>query len=133
VALSRYEETPRQLVIELNAEGTDYLAHGSFAEEEFASTWQVLRQILLPANGMLTRSEILDRWPGEERPDPAGLYRWLKRGVAQKLLRREGRGKRRDPFRYCLPETRERWLKDPMSVIDWENLPGASGGGGRPG
>src|SRR5262249_6200410 len=41
---SRFPETPRQLVIELNAAATDYAGLGTFAAEEFAGSWERLRQ-----------------------------------------------------------------------------------------
>jgi hypothetical protein len=132
IALSRYEETPRQVVIELNAAGTDYLAHGSFAEEEFASHWQVLLTLLRPASRKLTRLEIYRQWPGEERPDPASLYRWLRRAVAAGQLRQDGRGNRQEPFRYWLAENEERWRQDPMTVFYMPELLNPAGGAGFP-
>ena len=49
-ALSRFPETPRQKVIELTADGTDYVSRGTFREEEFAARWEVLRKILARAS-----------------------------------------------------------------------------------
>jgi hypothetical protein len=46
LGLSRFDETPRELVIELNAEGTDYLARGTLADEEFAAHWRLLEGLL---------------------------------------------------------------------------------------
>ena len=34
---------------------------------------------------------------------PACLYKWLNRATEQKLVRREGAGRKDDPFRYRLP------------------------------
>jgi hypothetical protein len=121
VALSRFDETPRQLVIELNAEGTDYLCHGSFAEEEFARQWRLLCEVLRPAPGKLTRAEILQGWP-EERLDPATLYRWLQRAVAAGLLRQDGHGTRYHPFRYWLAANEARWRKDPLALLHMPEL-----------
>src|SRR5262249_49850463 len=122
VALSRFEETPRQLVIELNAEGTDYLAHGSFAEADFAGSWQVLHGLLQSAERKLTRAEILGLWPDEEPPDTVTLYRWLRRAVAGGLVRQDGDGKGRVPFRYWLAEAEERWRKDPLAWLEMPEL-----------
>jgi hypothetical protein len=36
-AQSRFPETPRQKVIELTADGTDYVSRGTFHEEEFSA------------------------------------------------------------------------------------------------
>jgi hypothetical protein len=116
VALSRFDETPRQLVVELNAEGTDYLAHGDFAAAEFASHWGVLEGLLRPAERKLTRREIYRAWPVEGRPDPGSLYRWLRRAVAEGRLRQDGEGRGGRPFRYWLEENEERWRQDVWSL-----------------
>jgi hypothetical protein len=74
VGWSRLEGTPRQLVIELNAEGTDYLAHGDFAEDEYGPGWEALRAVLGHAPDKLTREEILRAWPeGEGAPSRVAL------------------------------------------------------------
>jgi hypothetical protein len=114
-ALSRFEGTPRELVIELNEAETDYVARGRFADEEFASHWHVLEELLDQAPGKLSREEILAGWPAEDRPDPATLYRWLRRAVREGRLRQDGLGKCKLPFRYWLPESEERWRQDPLS------------------
>ena len=116
VALSRFDETPRQLVVELNAEGTDYLARGSFTEEEFASHWRALQELLRPAERKLTRQEVYRLWPREGRPDPGHLYRWLRKAVAGGLLRQDGEGRRHKPFRYWLAENEGRWRQDPWAL-----------------
>jgi hypothetical protein len=111
LAFSRHEQTPRQLVIELNAAGTDYLGHGSFLDEEFTVSWQVLRTILETAPRKLTSRQLARRWPAEVKaPAAVTLYRWLERAVGQGLLLREGSGRRRDAFRYWLPGHEERLL-----------------------
>jgi hypothetical protein len=121
-ALSRFDVTPRELVIELNADGTDYVARGSFADEEFTAHWRVLEGLLREAPRKLSRDEILLGWPAEDRPDPATLYRWLRRAVEQGLLRQDGHGKCKLPFRYWLPESEQRWRKDPLSLITMPEL-----------
>jgi hypothetical protein len=114
-ALSRFPETPRQNIIELTADGTDYFSRGTFADEEFRAHWQVLRTILAEAIRKFTRDDLLDRWPGR-LPDPASLYRWLQRAVAMGLLQRDGRGVRNHPFRYWLQEREEVWRQNPFSA-----------------
>jgi hypothetical protein len=117
VALSRFDETPRQLVIELNAEGTDYVTHGSFDEADFASNWEDLLAVLRVASRKLTRAQILEEWPREKRPDPATLYRYLERAVAMGLLCRDGKGTHGHGFRYWLAENEKRWRQDPLARI----------------
>ena len=117
LALSRFDETPRELVIELNTDGTDYLSRGSFADEEFTTHWRLLEGLLGPAERKLSRDEILAGWPAEDRPDAITLYRWLRRAVEEGLLRQDGLGKSKNPFRYWLPASEERWRRDPVALI----------------
>ncbi len=115
-ALSRFPETPLQKVIELTADGTDYVSRGTFREEEFAARWEVLRKILAEASWKYPRREVRRRWPGEERPDLVSVARWLERAVELGLLRKDGMGKRNHPYRYWLPEREEPWRQDPLAA-----------------
>jgi hypothetical protein len=121
-AFSRHDATPRQLVIELTADGTDYLAHGDFQEDDFVCHWQVLRRALETAPKKLTRSQIARRWPpGNEAVADITLWRWLDRAVTRGLLRKEGTGEKNDPYRYWLPGQEEKW-KEPAWVKELETL-----------
>lgn len=117
LALSRFDETPKQIVVELNAEGTDYRSLGNFAEVDFTDHWHLLETLLRQAQRKLNRSEILSGWPAEERPDAVTVYRWLRRAVEMGLVRQDGRGQHHQPFRYWLPENEERWRSDPIALI----------------
>jgi hypothetical protein len=115
LAHSRYEETRRQLVLELNAEGTDYLVHGDFVADEFLQNWERLRMVLEDAIGKRTRQQLRSDWPADfPCPSDATLARWLQRGVAGGLICQEGTGRRADPFRYWLPGQEARWRQDPV-------------------
>jgi hypothetical protein len=115
LGFSRYDETPRELVVELNAEGTDYAALGDAAEEEFRDNWSRLRAALTGAAGKLTRREVLDHWPDDGgTPAETSLRRWLEKAVGRGLVRQEGAGVRGSPRRYWLPEMEEKWNADPM-------------------
>jgi hypothetical protein len=122
-AFSRYDATPRELVIELTADGCDYVALGDFEAAEFAASWDVLRVILDGAPQKLTRRDILRRWPPSHAA-PAGitLWRWLDRAVGQGLLRRDGAGQKKSPFRYWLPSREAAWLADPLAVFRMPEL-----------
>lgn len=113
VALSRFPETPRQLVIEWTADGADYLGHGTFLEEELASHWDGLRLVLERAWQKFTREDILQRWPSEPVPSPTTVNRWLEQAVAQGLVRKDRTGHRHDPFRYWLPAKEDEWRQCP--------------------
>src|SRR5437762_2929931 len=92
-AFSRHEETPRRLVIELTADGTDYLSHGDFSEE--ALSWATLRAVLASAGRPLTRREIRRCWPrGSKKPDEATVWRWLQRQVGHGTVVQLGQGRR---------------------------------------
>jgi hypothetical protein len=56
-----------------------------------------------------TRKEILDLWPGDERPDKVTLGRWLERAVKLGLVRKSGRGTRNGPYEYWMPEREHCW------------------------
>jgi hypothetical protein len=115
LAFSRHDETPRQLVIELNPEGTDYLTHGDFEADEFLQSWDRLRMVLEDASDKRTRRQILDEWPADfPPPSDITLWRWLQRAAALGLITQEGSGRRTDPFRYWLPSQEARWRADPL-------------------
>jgi hypothetical protein len=110
VAFSRHDDTPRHLLMELNADGTDYVVLQS-GLEALGDSWPAVLQALAEAHRKLTRQEILDRWsPDYPRPDSTTLWRWLSRAVAGGIVRQEGTGRPRDPFRYWLPQ-REEFLR----------------------
>jgi hypothetical protein len=109
-AWSRYEETPPNVVMELNAEGTDYAALGDTREVEHERGWGMLRTVLEEATRKLTRPEILAEWPPDwERPDGGTLWRWLERAVAAGQVERDGLGRKGQPYRYWLKGQAERW------------------------
>jgi hypothetical protein len=104
-AYSRHEETRRHLVLELTADGTDYLAHTAAADAVATETSQVLVMVLEDATERLTMREILQEWPEDfPKPDVTTIARGLKRGLEEGVLRRQGTGRRNDPYRYWLPD-----------------------------
>jgi AAA domain len=101
-AWSRYEQTPKQMLIELSADGLSYerLADTS---DDFHTNWDTIAQVLAGAAAPLTRHEIRDAWPpGNTRPHTTTLWRWLDRAVDLALAQRDGRGTNREPYRYAL-------------------------------
>lgn len=119
LGFSRSELTPRQLVLQLNAEATDYTALGDFRDDDFAVHWQRLRLVLADAAAKLTRRQILDDWPADfPRPADSTLWTWLERACNLGQLRRQGSGRKTDPFRYWLPDQEQVWQQDPMLVLE---------------
>jgi hypothetical protein len=116
VALARYPETPKELVIALNPDGTDYEALGSMKDAEFAEHWPILERILLEAPALLDRAAIRRAWPAR-RPEAARLAAWLEEAVTRGLIRRWGKGVKGSRYRYWLPCREEAWLQDPLARI----------------
>jgi hypothetical protein len=102
-AWSRHNETPRDLVIELNAEGNDYAVCPDAIDEEFERGVRILRELLAAAEEQLTRADLLKLWPDRPKPSSVTLWRWLDKCVARALVQQHGNGDRSDPFRYTLP------------------------------
>jgi hypothetical protein len=108
VAFSRHNDTPRHLLIELREDGTDYLVLPGGPEADLGDGWPAVVLALSEAYSKLTRQEILENWPADyPKPDAATLWRWLSRAATQGVVRQEGTGRPRDPFRYWLPEREE--------------------------
>jgi hypothetical protein len=116
-AFSRYAETPRQLAMELNAEGTAYRAIDTSALTVATVRREELVAVLEAASGKLPLAEVLLRWPAGREPDAGTLYRWLSRAVAEGVVCRDGSGRRRDPFRYWLFGQEERWARNPLAFL----------------
>ncbi|HEX5273523.1 MAG TPA: hypothetical protein VFW33_23670, partial [Gemmataceae bacterium] len=115
---SRFAATPRQLVIEWAADGTDYLSRGAVVDEEFRGAWDRLAGFFATAPGKQTRREVRSLWPsGRDAPSEQTLWRWLERAVAEGLLRREGTGHRNEPFRYWLPHRDAEVAEGPLARL----------------
>jgi hypothetical protein len=100
---SRFAQTPRSLLAELNAAGTDYVVLPDTAPEDmdFDAAFEILQSLLTNASMGLTRAEILAHWPQSAPPPHAAtLWRWLARGCERGTLVREGTGSKAEPFRY---------------------------------
>jgi AAA domain len=121
-AYSRYDDTPRDLVIELSPDGTDYISQTVIQQNEFNANWKAIEAILDQAPHKLTRADIRRRWPTAPPPDPATILRWLEKAVADGAIRRDGAGVKKSPFRYWLPATEEKWRQDPLTFFTMPEL-----------
>ena len=123
LAFSRLSQTPRSLVFELNAEGTDYTACVDAALAEFMAGWDQLRSVLEEVPRRLTRRQIMEDWPDDYDP-PGGmtLWTWLRREVHLGLVFCKGTGTKKDPFRYWLPEQEAKWRADPNYCPELEDM-----------
>jgi hypothetical protein len=125
VALSRSDETPRHLLIELSSDHTHYEVLESGVEASFGDGWQGVQGILHEATETLTRQQIYDRWPQDyPKPDPTTLWRWLAKGLAQGIIRQSGTGRPNDPYRYWHPD-RANMLRPengtPAQIQEWND------------
>ena len=103
-AYSRYLQTPRHIIIELNADGSDYLVRTDASGIPLVRTWPDVYDMLATAWRKLTGQQMLERLPAEDdKPDRSTLWRWLKRASQQGVICCSGSGERGDPFLYWLP------------------------------
>jgi hypothetical protein len=113
-AFARFQETRRQTVLELNADGSDYTDSGPLPDEKSSACAEVLRLVLEEASERLTRRQILEQWPEDyAKPDPGTLLRTLQRAVAEGWVQLQGSGPKTDPFQYWPPERVEELYPGP--------------------
>jgi hypothetical protein len=109
-AYSRYAATPPSWVIEWTADGADYRGLGPSAEPDFAHGWPVLQALLGQAEAPMTRRDIFRAWPeAAAAPARLTLWKWLGRAVREGQVLQQGRGTRKEPYRYLLPGMVEKW------------------------
>jgi len=116
IALSRFEETSPELVIEL-AEDGDYRSLGAPSEvsrQDVRS--QVLDTLPCPEEQCITREELLERL--DPKPSNTLLKEVLSALEAEGHLWKEGEGKRGSPYRYRLTQERpiDRAARNSVSV-----------------
>lgn len=101
-AVSRFPETPKRTVYEWDKQGR-FRFLGDPLAVRFKENWELLRSILTKRTVAATHHELLMDWPaGQEKPSAVTLYEWLNRAYEEKLLRRQGNGRKEDPYRYRL-------------------------------
>jgi hypothetical protein len=109
-SFSRHPATPPSLVIEWTPDGSDYQNLGTSVELDYERGWPVLQRILDDSEGPLARRDILRRWPESAwAPSKLTLWKWLGRAVQEGRVLQDGRGNRKDPFRYQLPGMAGKW------------------------
>jgi hypothetical protein len=131
-AFSRHNMTPPTWVIELNAQGNDYISHGPCAEPRYEHAVPILKSILQNADQPLSRRDIYEAWPADSAP-PARhtLWKWLRLAVKECWVDCDGEGTRKNPFRYLLPGMGQKWIDEEMSNLTRRimanQLPGSQG------
>ncbi len=122
LAWSRYEETVRERVIELSANGLEYRVCESPKDEPFELGWSLIETVLRENTGRkLTRKQIHAEWLDRRKPDSGTLWRWLDRAVSLRRLCQEGEGHKGNPYRYWLPsDDTAVWRPDPLEILMYE-------------
>lgn len=106
-ARGRHDVAPRERLIELVADGNDYVVRHPEAED-CANGLQIICMILSDARSKQTRQQICADWPETlDKPHKGTLCKWLQQAVDQGLIRCDGQGRRYSPYRYWLPEREE--------------------------
>lgn len=96
--LSRFEETPAEVVIELRDDG--YHLVGSTADAKREDRQEVIAEIL--TDNWLTPEKLREQWPKDTIPRPGNrtFEQDLKHGYEAGKWQRDGKGVKGDPFRY---------------------------------
>ena len=103
----RFDETPKEVVIELEDDGLGYKAHGDRNMLMMSDLKATLLTILPKGSPGHTMRQIAELWPGETSPKRQRMVQLLKDGVDHHEWYREGTGKKGDPFSYFLAAPRE--------------------------
>jgi AAA domain len=104
IGLSRHADTPRKLVYEFNPAAGTFAVVENPHRQRFRENWGQLRSILAQRETAATHQDLLADWPSDgAKPAASVLYEWLNLAFDEKLVRRDGAGRKLDPFRYRLP------------------------------
>lgn len=103
-ALSRYEDTPAEQVIELANDGDRYRIRGDRDEAGREDIDKAIRAILPVGGSGLSYEDVRSEWPTEKPPSKGRLRGHLNAGSNRGEWARGGLGKKNDPYRYFKPE-----------------------------
>src|SRR5439155_25668623 len=83
---SRHEATPRNHIIELNAEGTDYRSLGTLADQEYEEIWERLRLVIAGGCTKMSQRELAGKLAADGlETTKVTLGRWLDQAVRRGL------------------------------------------------
>ncbi len=98
----RWDETPAELVIELDATAHTYYALGDRQTAALDDIRETIRAMLpreRPGHGY---EDLRDAWPGDKPPTKSLLLEALRTGTDQGLWFRDGTGKKGSPFTHWI-------------------------------
>jgi hypothetical protein len=96
----RWDGVPEEVVCELLADKSGYVAHGDKQEVAQIDMRVVIFRLLPNEPPGKTIEGIMDDWPGDEAPRKSRVLDELRRGMDGGDWHREGEGKRGSPFTY---------------------------------
>ena len=104
-AQSRREATPDRLAYEWDRETGAFAVTADPRHRQFEENWQTILGILNEREGAMAHMEIAECWPPDaDKPALSTLYAWMALAYERKLIRREGQGTSKDPWRYRLED-----------------------------
>lgn len=123
-AQSRRAETPDRLAYEWDKTTGVFSLTTDTRHRQFEENWQTILGVLKTRKAAITHREIAECWPAEaDKPGRSSLYGWLEMAYERKLLRREGQGTSKDPWRYRLKneddEYYDRGELPPLRDLKW--------------
>lgn len=119
----RYDIAPPEVVLDFD--GREYSVVGTTADARMADRRVIEDQLIPPCAPGVTADEIHRRWPREAkvpRPSQKSIRRDLDVGHREGSLRRDGGGRRGDPFRYYLAAPQDSFPDSPSPIgveTDW--------------
>jgi hypothetical protein len=121
-AQSRRTGVTARLAYEWDATADQFRVVGDPRELQFEENWQAVLAVLQARTVAVTTKEIRQFWPEDaERPSESTLYNWLNRAFAKKMVRREGRGNAKNPWKYRLENADDKYYdRGDLPPLRWE-------------
>ena len=122
-AQSRREGVPARLAYEWDPATGVFSVATDPRERHFQENWPTMLGILKGRTDAITHKEFAEYWPYEtDVPGKTVLYAWCALAFDRKLVRREGRGTKSDPYGYRLENKGDRYRDqgrlEPLEPLD---------------
>ena len=100
-AQSRRAETPDRLAYEWDRATGAFVTTVDPRHRQFEENWQTVVRVLKGRAAGITIKEVAACWPDDAgKPSRSSLYAWLDLAFERKLIRRDGSGTKKYPWRY---------------------------------